>query len=296
MGEMNGEMGRITESEVKPYTSREVLHMMRHDAKEKDPTKTDTTIRLTPEGRMHAHDLASSDTDMDQSVAFGSPRDRAQETAGHIMAGGQAEITGEETLEELKQKLDAGRDFGSKIGIDSRLNFTLEKGNPYVDEVYEYFNAGRHMEYTVNQSDRRAAELGDETNFTYSRSAKAVAEVVLKYLHIAPRFDQLANDQSKGYSDTLERFLGSHQGLFESFLAKVIENTKGVEERNKFVDAVDKQGFGFSEGYTIEIQNHGTEKPTIHLTYHKENKQNPEKSFEFDEDISTELVQEIAQG
>lgn len=294
---MHSEGMAVIENE-KSYTSREVLHMMRHDAKEKDPSKTDTTIRLTPEGRMHAHELASSETNINQSVAFGSPRDRAQETAGHIMAGGQEDITGQETLEELKAKLDQEFSEGgaSKIGVDPRLNFILDKGQPYADEVYKYFDAGQYLEYVVNQSDQRAVELGDETNFTYSRSAKAVAEVVLKYLHIAPRWDKLANDPSKGYSDTLERFLGSHQGVFESFLAKVVEKTKGVEERDRFVIAVDKQGFGFSEGLEVEILSHGSEQITLHLTYRKENQENPEKSFEFDEDIPVGLMQEIVQG
>jgi len=48
--------------------------------------------------------------------------------------------------------------------------------------------------------------------------------------------------------------LGSHLSVTESFLAKIIENTKGVAERDSFVAALGNQGFGFVEGYDVKIE------------------------------------------
>ena len=44
----------------------------------------------------------ATDGDISQSMAFGGPKERSQETAGLMMAGLKDEITGMESLEELK--------------------------------------------------------------------------------------------------------------------------------------------------------------------------------------------------
>ena len=91
-----------TES-LKDYTSKIELIFMRHEEKENDKMKSDEEVRLTPAGRMHAKEKAVQD-DIGQSMAFGSPRKRTQETAGLVMSGKLEEITGTETLEQLKEK------------------------------------------------------------------------------------------------------------------------------------------------------------------------------------------------
>ncbi len=290
-------IGNYPETEPRnDYTSRELLHFFRHDDKEKDPEKSDEHMRLTPSGRIHAHEQASIDTNINQSVAFGSPRERAQETAGHIMAGGDEQITGNETLEELKSKLDAELGVGSKIGSDRRLDFTVTKGTVVGDGCLTAYGEKRTLEWLVNDSDKLAAENNDTENTTYSKAAKQVAEIVLKYLKIAPRWDKLV--ESGKYNDkTLERFLGSHQSILESFLAKVVEITKGIEERDRLVGALNKEGFGFSEGFEVEIRNKGSEQPILHLKFRRENSDklddDPTKTFEFDENIATEVIEQI---
>ena len=66
--------------------------------------------------------------DLNQAVAFGSPRKRAQQTSAYAMAGKSLDtITGSESLEELKEKIDKDLKVGSKIGSDPRLDFYLDK-------------------------------------------------------------------------------------------------------------------------------------------------------------------------
>ena len=57
------------------------LHFMRHGEKESDKTKSDNEIALTVKGKEQALGRSVSGSDINQSVAFGSPRKRTQETA-----------------------------------------------------------------------------------------------------------------------------------------------------------------------------------------------------------------------
>lgn len=288
----------LVEREGKSYTSREVLHLMRHDEREKLlPGQEDSVSPLTSKGRKHVHSESSPETNIRQSVAFGSPRIRAQETAARAMTGGLEEITGEESFDELKQKLD--QEFkdglGSKIGVDARLDSVQDRNTPYGERMVQAYRENRFLEALVQESDDLAVELGDDSGVTYTRGAQNVAQIIEKYLNIAPRWDKLVNNSDSDYSDTLERFFGSHQGLFESFLAKVLEKLKGVEERDRFVRALKGSGFDYSEGYNVEILNHGDAGPTVRFSYRHENELDPENSFFFDEEVPVELIREIAQ-
>lgn len=266
------------------------LYFMRHGDKEKDPSKSDYDILLTEKGRGQAQAKSHAES-LDQSLAYGSPRKRTQETSGLAMSGSAGIIEGTESYEELKEKLDKDLAIGSKIGVDKNLDFILDEESEYGKEIMKPFIEGRLLKWVVEESDRIAEEMHDTEQYSYSRSAKAVAEVILKYLHIAPRWQELSQDTEK-YTDTLERYLGTHLGVQESFLAKVIEKMKGVEERDKFVSALNNQGFDFTEGFKAEIQNHSGAEPTIHISYSKE--KDGEKIFEFDEDVPSQLLQEIA--
>lgn len=283
-------------------TSEIVLHLFRHDKKGKAMEgETDQQVRLTPDGRAHAIEYANPDANLAQSVAFGSPRDRAQETAGLHMAGAHENITGDETLDELRVKLDNEFKLGKahKIGADPRLDFTSIHGSVVGDGCDEAYAKGVTLEWMVKDSDRLAIENNDEENSTYNRSAAQIANIILKYIKVSENWNKLvANGQ---YEDNkLERFLSSHQTVPESFLAKVVELTKGEDERDRLVDALDKNGFKFSEGYDIRITRNANDKPTLHLTFHRDNEDKPDddrlRRFDFDEDVPIELVERIAEG
>lgn len=67
-------------------TSKIVLQFFRHAEKELVEGKTDEEIELTDTGRKQAIEK-SEDNNISQSVAFGSPRKRTQQTAGFVMGG-----------------------------------------------------------------------------------------------------------------------------------------------------------------------------------------------------------------
>lgn len=279
--------------EKEDYTSKIELSFFRHGEKEDNKSKSDLDIELTEAGKKQA--VEKSDTkDIDQSLAFGSPRIRAQETAAFVMSGGEDNVTGEESLEELKEKLGEVLSVGTRVGIDKRLDFNVDFGSEYGKIALEYFKKGEYLKFLVEQSDRLAEETRDE-GFTYLRGASNIASIIDKYIRVAKRWDELAQDKQKGYSDTLERFFGTHLGVNESFLAKIIEETKGIEERDKFVLTLDNQGFDFTEGFNVEILNKSSDEPVVRISYNKETREGNEKEtiFEFNEEVSVNLIRSI---
>ena len=271
-------------------TSRIELHFVRHGEKENDKTKPDEMIELTETGRGQARSKAHDD-DITQSVSFGSPRVRTQQTAGLMMSGGLDGITGDESLEELRAKLNKDLAIGSKMAVEKRLNFNLDLSKEYVKKAMEASERNEWLKFLVEQSDDLVTSLDDAESDSYSRIAGRIAEIVKKYLDIAPRFDKLAQDEKKNVEDTLKRFLGTHQGIGESFLAKVIEKTKGISMRDAFVSALGNQGFGYAEGFDVQVETVDGKKQTVRISFKKE--KDGQTLFEFNELVPKELIEEM---
>lgn len=270
------------------------LHFFRHGEKENDKTKDDTEIRLTESGREYVASLSDENTNIKQSVAFGSPRKRTQETAGLMMSGAQDTIEGNESLEELKSKLDAELGYGSKITTDKNLDFFLPESGEYLEEGLKAFKEGYLLKWLVEESEKRYAELGVEPGyFSYDNQARQIAQVVDKYIKVLPRWEALVTDTSKKYEAELERFLGTHQTVGECFLAKVIEFTEGIEKRDEFVKALGNAGFGFAEGFEVDIKQDENGEPTIHVLFKKDTPDDPEKNFEFEATVGRDIIDKI---
>jgi hypothetical protein len=269
--------------------SKIVLHFLRHGKKGKG--EDDYRIRLTPDGRKEAADKAEK-VNLNQAMAFGSPRERAQETATLVMTGTEDEITGDETFEELKGKVNKKIGYGSKVLGDKRLDFTVDDKTPLGAEEMGAYTAGHYLEFVVQNSDRRAKGLGDQTNSTYSRMAGGIAEIVDKYIKVADRWHELVNDEKKQYEEMMERFLGSHGGVTESFLLKVVEKTKGAEERDRLLAVIGNQ-FDFLEGFDVEVvKGKKDEKPSVKVKYEKKDTRGGEL-YKIEEVVPIEVIEEI---
>lgn len=282
----------------KEYTSRIKLSFFRHGKKENDKSKPDYQIRLTESGRKDS--VEKSDTlNIKQSVAFGSQRKRTQETAALRMAGNQEEITGEETLEELKRKLDSEfHGVGSKIGVDRRLNFHIDTESDFGKTSLENCKDDHYLKFLVENSDKMAKETGDKKSFTYSQGASNVAKIIEKYLKISDRWDNLVKDSQKNYDNTLERYFGTHLSVGECFLARVIEETEGKERRDEFIQALNNQGFDYNEGFDLEILKQNEARPIVHIFFRKEldDKKGERKTFVFDTNLGLDLIKKIAEN
>ena len=273
--------------------SKIILHFFRHAEPERDPQKTNNEFELSDTGRTQAVEKSQEmhSDNLDQSVAFGSPRRRAQQTAGFVMGAESVDsIRGDESLEQLREKLDGKLKVGSKIGIDPKLDFHLDKNTPFGEKAYDaVFNKENYMQFLVEESDKLAEELNDEKASTYSRQASNIAQIVKKYIKVGTTWDKLVTS-GKYKNPELVRFLGSHGGVVESFLLKIIEKTKGVQERDRLLKLIPHQ-FEYVEGLDITITTKGSEH-FLHISFRK-NGEGDQEDYVFDEDVPIEVIDQI---
>ena len=282
-------------AEKKEYSPRVLLHFFRHGEKAKIPGKTNPEQLLTEEGKLQGYEKGKEGQPATPTaVGFGGYVKRAQEMSAFTMAGAKGiELTGKESLEEVKQKLDEGLKYGSKMAVDKNLGFYYEP--EFCQPKDKAYKENRGLKFIVEESDALAEQLGDRYSSTYSRSAGRVATILQKYAGIAPKFDKIISDEEKKkeYGDVLERFMGSHAGVIDAFLCKVVEKVKNKEERDKLVQVLGESGFDPAEGFDIEIDTLADQKePVVRLKYHKEDKDG-HPIFDFNEVISPQLLQEL---
>lgn len=274
------------------FTSRISLSFYRHGEKEPwERGSDDIALGLTQEGRQQAIEKGKEPSQGEGVVALGGIRKRTLETAGIIAAGKRGEITGKESEAELKEKIEKNIKAGELV-VEDRLDFDINFESEYGNILFRAINSPGFIKFIVEKSDDLARKYGDKKSFTYSRSASSVAEIISRYIGIGGQWDELVrkNKESK-YPKTWEIILGTHQGISESFLSKLIEKTKGPEERNRFLEALNDQGFENVEGFGVEILNNNGERPTLRISYKKSKEE--KKVFEYNENINPEILKEI---
>ena len=259
---MNIEHSHAPENEQRVKT-KIILEFMRHGEKENDKTKSDEEVRLTEKGRMMAGEKGEElDPQKEVSLAWGSPKKRTQETALRAMF---PDIDPNASLEDIEEIIREEQKFGKKLIVDERLSFDLS--GPEGKEMLAAFKEGKYLQYLISESDKRAIELGDKTSSSYSRYAGNIAEIVSRYIKIGDNFNRIASKDGKyeEFGNQLERYLATHQGVAEGFVAKVLEEAQGPEKRDEFISSVGS-GFKETEGIHLEIQNNGNHQE-ITITY-----------------------------
>jgi hypothetical protein len=143
----------------------------------------------------------------------------------------------------------------------------------------------------VEDSVDLARETGVDEEYTINGQAKNIVQIVERYLKTLPRWKDLVTDPQKDYEPKLERFLGTHQTVPESFIAKVIEIIKGSEEVSKFVDSLSGAGFTYSEGFDVDIfEEDGEGKIRVKFTKTSEDGEN---IYSFNEVIDRDILDQI---
>jgi hypothetical protein len=231
----------------------------------------------------------------EQAVAFSSPRIRAIQTAEVIMHGHkdktQDPVRSEDDYEALVKEISTAKTGkAAKIGIDRRLDFVLDfvNGKPYAEELLKGIMSDEPLDFIVNKSDKLALEAKDTYSFTFSRGAANMASILLKYVHASKRWDDLVQDESKHYAETLERIYTTHQLVQESFIIKYLQEVGRDKEAKEFQKAVYNEGFEETEGIEIELRTSNGNLPKIHLSYKRE--QDNQVIFELDEDLVLDVV------
>jgi hypothetical protein len=284
----------IEDSKIKSIIE---LRFFRHSIKEGNSSKSDEDVEITVEGRRYAKNQSELSTDINQSLAFGSPRKRTQETAMFVMSGQEDEISGNENFDELKNKLNKEIKYGSKIGIDKRLDFKENHNSQYYKEITDNIIKGEYLKYLIEKSDIRAQELGSSSDSTYTGLAQQIALIIKKYVTILPRWTKIVTKNPDKNIKLLERFMGTHQGVGESFLAKIIELYTGdTELRDKFIKSLNNTGFEYVEGFKVYLADAGNQYPEIIIDFKHNNPKDPSKNFEFSHKINYMMIDEVING
>ncbi len=240
------------------------LNIMRHSKKENDPSRPNSELLLTPEGRELAHEKgAGLNPDINVSVAGASPMDRTAETAMLVMGANEDQLGVNDSLEEMEKKIAEELKVGKKLYRDERLGFNLD--GPIYDEGMAAFNAGRYAEWLLNESDALAIKKGDPVSTTYLRQAGNIAELVKRYEIVGDNFHRLALNKEKDgaeFTDHLERYLVTHQTVAECFVSEVIKEKLGAPAREEFISSL-KNGWAETKGINIHIFNKGQEQSMI---------------------------------
>ena len=234
------------------------LHFNRHFEKGQLPegATDDRRIPLSAQGKLNAKESASHEVDLSRSRAIGSPRERAPHTAALLMAGKYPEIDATEDLDELERKVREISGTMALVRIDERLDFIDDPEAPLGRMLNDAYARKQYFKAILHESDQIARAQGSEYESTYSHKAARFAELILHYLDATARLST-----TKKWSDRkkFERFLGTHQGLSESFLAKLVEVTQGVDAREAFAREIGDEGFDYGEGFDVEIGQRGDE-------------------------------------
>lgn len=256
--------------EKEKVVTKVVLEIMRHGKRERGATEeadASTDLRLTPDGRNQMTERGKDfDPEVGVSVGMGSPYVRTQETAYRAMLANE-DIAPEDSLEDIERKIDEQMPYGKKMIEDDRLAFHAD--GPTGEDGAKAYYEKRYMSWVVDESDQSAIRNGDAGSSTFTRMTGNLAEIISRYAIVSDNFQRIvANDSEKKYEVTgnrLERYIGTHMGISECFVAKVLDKLKGPEAKDEFVKSVGS-GFLEGEGIHIEIINTGSEQ-SISMAY-----------------------------
>ena len=255
------------------FESKVVIELMRHGKREKHPDQAQDggpRLPLTSAGRAQADARGEAlHPQSEVALGWGSPRDRARETAYRVMLASE-EIGSEDTLEEIEAKIAEELRYGKKMIADERLDF--HDNGPIAAAGVAAYHAKQYMPYT--------------------RMAGNVAELVLREASAGKAFNRIASqtDKYEATGNRLERYMGTHQGIAESFVAKILEEVQGDAAKKEFLDSVGS-GFNETEGAHIEIINKGQNDQVIRMTYKlKDDSGEREESVEFGVDVLRKII------
>ena len=220
-------------------------------------------------------------------LVYGSPRQRAQETALRQLLANEAVVTDESTLEELKESVKKALPFGNKLVISDQLDYMAKNPDPAFTEAYNSnYQKGQLLSFMLNESDNLVKEKMDANDYSYSRIAGNIASIVKRYTGIMPTWERIYDKKQFGDANEMQRFVGTHQGIPEIFLIKVIEKTEGKKAAEEFIEQLpDKNGGGFSEGISATIRMEQS-KPEVALRY-------GDKEFVIGEDILDSILADV---
>jgi hypothetical protein len=221
----------VESTEKEPHL---ILRIIRHGEKAGgnwNPDDEDYLIPLTEEGRENAHKRHIAGAPK-QALAFGSGRVRANETAARALVGENPEIENTPEYTELEKEINKDVPLGSKIRNDERLDMAFVKQ----DEVHERLEErGNEVGYLkALDEDYVSAENSRET--VYGKQVENLSDILLEHVQKATNWKRLVEKKPGEYENTLVRYLGTHGGVLDAFVAEVLASLHGKDARADFIE------------------------------------------------------------
>ncbi len=240
---------------VESFKPSILLQFTRHSEKEKSPmgdsfsNDKDQKVQLTEAGIQLAVEAGKSKIPFIQDLGMIiSWKDRSLHTA-ILHAYNQI---GETSLEGLKNLL-IGR-YGRKYLVDQKLSLDSLPGS------FLFGPKKINLKSWFLESDRLAKEAEDEFTTTYSKASMNIAKIVQKYIKVLSSWENIVESKKdidnsySQYQNQMQRFLGTHGLVAESFLMALIQNKNGNEAVISWISYLPSQDqFGINEGYSVKI-------------------------------------------
>ncbi len=274
----------------------------RHGAKESEGADP----ALTPPGRLQAENEGKRmQPTPDVAVGRGSPRHRTEETVQRIIGAARPEritpmMTAQEVEKEINREFKEAQDKGLPIRktlSDDRLNFRFE--GEMNQEVLKAVKEGHLLEYLVNESDQIVLDRKDRQSTSLSVQAGSIADLLKNYsAGVLKGWRQVSlnkPDDYRQFNYQLERYLGTHAGIAESFVFKLLKNQQGETAAREFLKAYPG---GFKELGGVDVQAELIDgQPRFTLTYQLPEQADAEtkmveRQVEFGEQELAQLIKE----
>lgn len=236
---------------------------------ERSGNDVDIERELTPTGVKQSADRGKKiNAKPETSVSFGSGRKRANQSAAIALAialGIEIDSSNSGSVDDAVNLIKEQKKLGQESLLDFSLGPETSQGLEYMSKVRESLKDNRFIDFLVFESKEESKRLGIETT-TYEIAAKNAARIVRKYFCILSRFQTLTEQDRFQGIDEMTRILGTHQGLAESFILKLIEQKEGEAKTRELAEKLGN-GFGEAEGITIKITENDEHKPAAHISY-----------------------------
>jgi len=286
------------QEKIRPATIR--LEIFRHDDKGSNTTAdpnedVDKTLPLSKTGRKHASENGKNkNPHPETAIAYGSLRHRTIETAERQLLAHETFVKEDLSLDEINKLIGDKLRIGKKYKNTELLDFNFNGSDQFREATADHFvNKKDLLVWYLEQSDQLVENEKDQISTSYSRLAGNVATLVSKYFDAYSKWKKIVSDNPDKYNkydNELQRFMGTHQGVAESFLMKVIEKTNGKKEVYNFINSLkSKNGFEFGEGYSLvisETKNNNNELTKIMSVNFND------KKILFDKEVLEEIIKD----
>lgn len=97
-------------------------------------------------------------------------------------------ISPDTDFDQIQKMATERMTVGRKIVADPRLDFTNDETTSIGQLAMQRYIEGKYLNYLVKESDARVVQEKDTVNSCLTRNAADIAEIIKKYIKIAPNF------------------------------------------------------------------------------------------------------------